>query len=85
LDKLKYLNDDDENDECNSVVVPHLRESIDYTIVNADVWNFFHSRYGGIMIKRYYIPYYSHYTQVEVNLKEVFLLCNFLDLNRSYP
>ena len=44
--------------------------NVDYKPVEEETWNFFHSRYGGTTIKRFYYKTYSFGADIEAKLKE---------------
>ena len=42
-----FYNDGDANNPDNIVIRNDIDQKTDYILVNEEIWNFFHSRYGG--------------------------------------
>ena len=66
----EFLNDPEENSYYNFILKKDLKMNYDYKPVDEDTWNFFHRRYGGVAIKRFYYKTYSFGAEIEAKLKE---------------
>ena len=71
----EILADVDEDSYFNYVLKKDLKMNFDYKAVDEETWNFFHSRYGGIPIKRFYHKAYSFGADIEAKLKEFKVIC----------
>ncbi|CAI2373272.1 unnamed protein product [Moneuplotes crassus] len=68
--KEEFINDVDPNSYYNYILRRDLKMNYDYKPVDEDTWNFFHSRYGGTTVKRFYYKSYSFGADIEAKLKE---------------
>jgi hypothetical protein len=68
--RSEFLNDVDENSIYNCILKRDVKMNYDYKPVDESIWNFFHSRYGGTEIKRFYHKTYSFGAEIEAKLKE---------------
>lgn len=50
-----------------------VRERTDYKVIDEELWQFLHSRYGGSVIKRFTIPQGTYYTQTETRPRQISL------------
>jgi hypothetical protein len=66
----EILMDSDQTSYYNFVLKKDLKMNYDYKPVDEDTWRFFHSRYGGTAIKRFYYKTYSFGAEIEAKLKE---------------
>ena len=73
-DKNTFFTDPDESSYLNLIIKANLKMNVDYKIVDEEVWNFFHTKYGGTEIKRFYHKTYSFGAEVEAKLKEIKLV-----------
>ena len=69
-DKDSFYTDIDETSYYNYILKPNIKMNVDYKPVDEDTWKFFHSRYGGTPIKRFYYKTYSFGADIEAKLKE---------------
>lgn len=69
-DRSTFYNDVDENSYYNYILKPNMKMNSDYKVVDPETWEFFHSRYGGTEIKRFYYKTYSFGAEIEAKLKE---------------
>lgn len=66
----EFLTDPDPNSYYNFILKKDLKMNYDYKPVDEPVWRFFHSRYGGTTIKRFYYKTYTFGAEIEAKLKE---------------
>jgi hypothetical protein len=69
-DLASFYNDVDADCYYNTVLKPNIKMNVDYKPVDSETWKFFHSRYGGTVIKRFYYKTYSFGADIEAKLKE---------------
>ncbi len=50
----EFINDVDEDSYYNFILKKDLKMNYDYKPVDEATWKFFHSRYGGTIVKRFY-------------------------------
>jgi len=70
MEKDSFYMDVDPNSYYNFILRPNIKMNVDYKPVDEDTWKFFHSRYGGTEIKRFYYKTYSFGADIEAKLKE---------------
>ena len=68
--RQEILLDVDSESYYNTILKKNLKMNFDYKVVDEDIWNFFHSKYGGTPIKRFYHKTYSYGAEIEAKLKE---------------
>lgn len=66
----EILIDLDPTSYFNFILKKDLKMNYDYKPVDEETWRFFHSRYGGQAITRYYYKTYSFGAEIEAKLKE---------------
>jgi hypothetical protein len=66
----EFLTDVDQDSYYNFILKKDMKLNYDYKPVEENIWNFFHSRYGGTAIKRYYYKTYAFGAEIEAKLKE---------------
>ena len=74
-DRVKFYTSEDPEDIFSNVLKPEQRERIDYKILNQKQWEFLHSLYQGLKIKREKIKseFYQTY-RVQVYFQKVNLI-----------
>lgn len=66
----EFLNDEEDDSYYNYILKKDLKMNYDYKAVDEETWSFFHSRYGGTEIKRFYYKAYTFGAEIEAKLKE---------------
>ncbi|CAI2373599.1 unnamed protein product [Moneuplotes crassus] len=91
IPKYQFVNEIDPKSHYNFVIKEDLRENVDYIVVDKDIWNFFHSRYGGEPLKRVYHKIYTFIADVETKFTRVnFVIlpprenCGSVDISQFY-
>lgn len=69
-EKDSFYNDPEPDSYLNFILKPNMKMNVDYKPVDEETWNFFHSRYGGTTVKRFYYKTYSFGADIEAKLKE---------------
>ncbi len=69
-----YLRDDDEEDPANYIIRKGIRDYYDFSLYSKELWDFFHSRYGGTPVRRKFEKVGMGMTRVEYRPKPLNLL-----------
>ena len=69
-DQSEFFTDKDDKSYYNYILKPNIKMNVDYRPVDEEIWRFFHTKYGGTEIKRFYYKTYSFGADIEAKLKE---------------
>ena len=67
----EFYTDEDPKSYLNYILKPNIKMNVHYRPIHKDIWRFFHSKYGGTEIKRFYYKTHGLITDIEVKLKEI--------------